>query len=94
MNILLDCLTLKVKVLRFYETSTIIYSMIHRNVPEDFNLQQHRRENLKCRKTVKTAIVFFTVPFSYAVRRVLLKLYGYKTTQIWANAVGITRTFA
>jgi hypothetical protein len=82
MNILLDCLTLKMKVLRFYETSTIIYSMIHRNVPEDFNLQHHRRENLKCRKTVKTASFFFTVPFSYAVRRVSLKLYGYKTTQV------------
>lgn len=44
----MDCLALKMKALQFFETSVIICKPAWRNNPEDLNLQQHDRENLKC----------------------------------------------
>jgi len=37
----------KIKAPRFFETLATIYSFARRNILEDFNLLQHRCENLK-----------------------------------------------
>ena len=51
----MDSLILKVKALR----TVGIYTRKKPNIPEDLNLQQHRCENLKCRKCVGVFYVMY-----------------------------------
>ena len=44
----------KMKTLKSFETSETTYRTTMRNIPEDLNLQQYLRENLKPRKISKT----------------------------------------
>jgi hypothetical protein len=50
----LGYLNLEVKALQFFETSLTSYKSTRCNIPEDFNLQQHRCENLKAAKGTYT----------------------------------------
>jgi len=45
----LDCLTLEMNVLRYFETSLTIYHSKFYDTPVDLNLQQNRCKNLRSR---------------------------------------------
>jgi hypothetical protein len=83
----LACLTMKLKILRYFETSMTVRPTKQSHIPENLNLQQHCSENLKWYDKIWYDIWYDTIYIWYDIIYDMMIWYDIWYDMIWYDMI-------